>query len=331
MNRVLVMLLLLLAAAGAAAGYGWWDYASRPLAVEPSPTRVRVERGAAVPAIAEALQRAGVQVSGWKLALAARLRGDARAIKAGVYEVRAPTTMRLLLDRLVRGDVLMFEVTVVEGWTFRQMRAALARHPELAHDAEGLDEAALLERIGAQATAAEGWFMPETYRFAPGTSDLEIYRQAYRAMGAALEQAWAGRAADLPLKDPYEVLILASIVEKETGRDADRDKVAAVLVNRLRRGMLLQSDPTTIYGLGERFDGNLRRRDLERDTPYNTYTRSGLPPTPIALPGRASLQAATHPAATRALYFVARGDGSSEFSDDLAAHNRAVARYQLRK
>ena len=331
MNRVLVVLLACLLAAAGALGWALYAYRNQPIPMASTPVRVKIERGAAVDAMTQAMQREGIGVTGWRLWLAVRLRGDARAIKAGVYELAAPLTLAALLDKLVRGDVLMFELTVVEGWTFRQMRAAVDRHPELQHDTAGLSDARVLERVGAGEPHPEGLFFPSTYRFSPGSSDVEVYRQAYRLLKRTLDEAWQARAPDLPVAGPYQALVLASIVEKETGRDADRDKVAAVFVNRLRRGMLLQSDPTTIYGLGEGFDGNLRKRDLQTDGPYNTYTRTGLPPTPIALPGRASIVAAMRPAPIAALYFVARGDGSSEFSDDLGAHNRAVARYQLRR
>jgi UPF0755 protein len=331
MTRFLVSILVVLAVLGAAAGYEWTAYRSQPLALERSPARFRIERGAGLEGIANAVQRAGVALPAWRLWLAARLRGDSRAIKAGTYEVASPLTLAALLDKLVRGDVVLSELTVVEGWTFRQMRAAIARHPDLTHESADWSDALLLERVGATETRPEGLFFPSTYRFSPGASDLEVYRQAYRLMKRTLDDAWAARSAGLPLADAYQALVLASVIEKETGRDADRDKVAAVFVNRLRRGMLLQSDPTTIYGLGERFDGNLRKRDLQADGPYNTYVRPGLPPTPIALPGKASIAAAVRPAPADVLYFVARGDGSSEFSADLSAHNRAVARYQLRR
>jgi UPF0755 protein len=233
-----------------------------------------------------------------------------------------------LFDKMVRGEVLLKDIRFTEGWTFRQMRAAIAQNPDLQHDTLELTDRQVLERVGASETHAEGLFFPSTYFFSPGSSDTEVYRQAYRQLKRLLDEAWANRAAGLPYDNPYHALVMASIVEKETGRDSDRDKVAAVFVNRLRRGMLLQSDPTTIYGIGERFDGNLRKRDLQTDTPHNTYTRAGLPPTPIAMPGMASLQATLHPPTSKALYFVARGDGSSEFSEDLAAHNRAVNKYQ---
>ena len=331
MTRFLVTFFVVLAALAAGAGFEWYAYGSRPVPIERSPARFKVERGAGVAGIARAAQQAGVGVPTWRLWLAARLRGDSRAIKAGTYEVAAPLTLAALLDKLVRGDVVLSELTVVEGWTFRQMRAAVARHPELSHDSAGLSDAQVLERVGAVEAQPEGLFFPSTYRFSPGASDIEVFRQAYRLMKRTLDDAWAARGPDLPLADAYQALVLASVIEKETGRDADRDKIAAVFVNRLRRGMLLQSDPTTIYGLGERFDGNLRKRDLLADGPYNTYARPGLPPTPIALPGKASIAAAVRPAPGDMLYFVARGDGSSEFSADLSAHNRAVARYQLRR
>ena len=220
------------------------------------------------------------------------------------------------------------EVAFIEGWTFRQMRERLDAHPDLRHDSRGLPEREIMRLIGATQESAEGQFFPDTYLFAKQGSDLDVLRRAYRSMQRQLEREWAGRASGLPYADPYQALIMASIVEKETGRDQDRPMVAAVFVNRLRQGMLLQTDPTVIYGLGDRFDGNLRKRDLLTDTPYNTYTRSGLPPTPIAMPGLAALQSALHPAASQAIYFVARGDGSSQFSRTLEEHNQAVNRYQ---
>lgn len=331
MKRVLVVLLLLVVAIAATVGLAVQSYRSHALTMADSPVRVRVDRGMTLPAIAAAMQRQGIDLPAWRLSLAMRLRGDARAIRFGVYEFARPVTLQALLDKMVRGDVVLAELTVVEGWTFRQMREAIARHPELMHDSAAAGEAEILARVEAGETAAEGLFFPSTYRFSPGASDYEVYRQAYRLQRRTLEEAWAARAPGLPLARPYDALILASIVEKETGRGADREHIAAVFVNRLRRGMMLQSDPTTIYGMGSRFDGNLRRSDLSTPTPFNTYTRTGLPPTPIALPGRAAIAAALHPADTKALYFVARGDGTSEFSEDLDSHNRAVARYQLRK
>jgi UPF0755 protein len=250
-----------------------------------------------------------------------------RLIKAGNYEIAPGSTPLGLLDKLVRGDETLRALTLVEGWNFRQVRAALAT-AELKPDSAALGEAALMERLGRTGVAAEGRFFPDTYTYAKGASDLTVLRRALHAMDRQLAAAWEQRAADTPLKTPDEALVLASIVEKETGREADRALVAGVFTNRLRASMLLQTDPTVIYGLGERFDGNLRKRDLQTDTPYNTYTRTGLPPTPISMPGKASLLAAVQPERTKALYFVARGDGSSHFSSSLDEHNRAVGRYQ---
>jgi UPF0755 protein len=331
MKRFLAVVVLGLALLGGAAGWAWWRYAHAPLVLSQPSLQVEIDRGAAGQAIVASLRRQGVAVPGWLYGLALRLRGDGPRIRAGNYELTAPITLAGLLDRLTRGDVTLRDVTLIEGWTFRQVRAALARHPDLKQDAAALDDRQLLERIGATETHPEGLFAPDTYAFARGSSDLEVLRRAYRLQRTVLQDAWTARLArpdPPPYATPYEALIMASIVEKESGRDEDRPKVAAVFVNRLKLGMMLQSDPTTIYGLGEAFDGNLRRRDLIADTPYNTYTRPGLTPTPIAMPGRAAIAAALDPARIPALYFVARGDGSSEFSNDLAAHNRAVARYQ---
>jgi UPF0755 protein len=228
--------------------------------------------------------------------------------------------------------VLMRDIVLIEGWNWRQVRAALAAQPDLRQDTAGLDDATILARLGATEGHPEGLFAPDTYAFVRGTSDLDVLRRAYQLQRRRLAEAVAAAAErKLPYRSEYEVLIMASIIEKETGREEDRAKVAAVFVNRLRRGMMLQSDPTTIYGLGEAFDGNLRRSHLTTDTPYNTYTRHGLTPTPIAIPGRASIVAALDPAPITALFFVSRGDGTSEFSDDLAAHNRAVNRYQRKQ
>ena len=264
----------------------------------------------------------------WAFEALVRVLGKAGEIKAGSYEIGAGTTPLTLLDKLVRGEFVLSEIVFIEGWSFRQLRDALDRHPHVTHDTKGLSDAEVLGRLAARAPHPEGLFFPDTYRFPKRASDLEILRGAYRAMEKRLETAWAQRQTDLPVGSPYEALILASIVEKETGRGEDRAMVAAVLANRLRIGMKLQADPTVIYGLGEKFDGNLRKRDLIADTPYNTYTREGLPPTPIALPGLASLEAAVNPARSEALYFVARGDGTSEFSRTLEEHNRAVTKYQ---
>ncbi len=226
------------------------------------------------------------------------------------------------------GQAAQSEFSIIEGWTFNQFRTALNTNPAIRHDSTSLPEAEILRRIGAAEPYAEGLFFPDTYYFVKGTSDLALLKRAYKTMQLHLQESWQERTLNLPFKSAYEALILASIVEKETGQASDRSMIAAVFINRLRKGMLLQTDPTVIYGLGENFDGNLRKRDLLADTSYNTYTRTGMPPTPIALPGLASIQATLHPASTDALYFVARGNGSSQFSNTLNEHNNAVNRYQ---
>ena len=274
------------------------------------------------------MREAGISVDPTLLSLLARAGRADTAIKAGSYSINEGATPRQLLDKLLKGKVTQGELTLVEGWTFSQWRARLDRHPDLRHDAAGLSEAQLLERLGIRASSLEGLLFPDTYLFDKQSSDLDLFARAHRAMQRKLDAEWVQRAQGLPYKSPQEALIMASIIEKETGREADRQLVAAVFVNRLRKGMLLQTDPTVIYGLGSRFDGNLRKRDLQSDSPYNTYMRAGLPPTPIAMPGLASLRAALNPAGSDVLYFVARGDGSSEFSRTLDEHNRAVNKYQ---
>ncbi|MGP1691356.1 MAG: endolytic transglycosylase MltG [Giesbergeria sp.] len=316
------LLLLVLALAGAA---WWWLHA--PLPMGEAAIELAIEPGTSPRGVARDVQAAGVRTDARLLYWWFRLSGQSRLIKAGNYEIAPGSTPLGLLDKLVRGDETLRALTLVEGWNFRQVRAALAT-AELKPDSAALGEAALMERLGRTGVAAEGRFFPDTYTYAKGASDLTVLRRALHAMDRQLAAAWEQRAADTPLKTPDEALVLASIVEKETGREADRALVAGVFTNRLRASMLLQTDPTVIYGLGERFDGNLRKRDLQTDTPYNTYTRTGLPPTPISMPGKASLLAAVQPERTKALYFVARGDGSSHFSSSLDEHNRAVGRYQ---
>jgi UPF0755 protein len=324
---VLLSVLLLGSAAAAYVGVRWY-VDERPLAMTAERVEFRVKPGASARGVAQAANEAGLAVNEDAFVAVARVTGAAQGLRAGRYAVERGTTLAQLMARLKAGDVLREKLTVVEGTTFREMRALLAATPELKQDSAGLSAAQLLKAIGASETHPEGLFAPDTYVYDPGSSDLDIWRQAYRAQMAALQDAWSARAAELPYKSPYEALIMASIIEKETGQAGERAQIGGVFVNRLKRGMLLQTDPTIIYGLGEKFDGNLRKRDLLADGPYNTYTRAGLPPTPIALPGRAAIDAALRPATTDALYFVARGDGTSQFSATLDAHNRAVDKYQ---
>lgn len=310
-------------------GGAWWI--QQPLVLRADPVEVTIPSGASAQAVAQNLAGAGIEVNAKWLYAWFRVSGQSRAIKAGSYEFSQGATPASLLDKMVRGEVVMRNVIFVEGQTFRELRAALDKAEQLRHETLGLSDAALMEKLGKAGVHPEGRFFPDTYLYAKGSSDLSILQAALQAMDQKLAAAWSQRVPGLALKSPLEALILASIVEKETGRASDRPMISAVFNNRLRLGMLLQTDPTVIYGLGNRFDGNLRKRDLRTDSPWNTYTRAGLPQTPIAMPGLASLQAAVQPASTPALYFVARGDGTSQFSATLQEHNRAVNRYQLGK
>jgi UPF0755 protein len=319
---VLAVLLIIVSASG----FFW--LVSSPLALKSDKLDFNIARGSSLRAAAGEIAAAGAPLDPWMLVVLGKLLRVEASIKAGSYEVGRGITARQLLNKLTRGDVTQGEIVFIEGWTFRQMRLRLDAHPDLRHDTRGLPESEIMRSFGAQEKVAEGLFFPDTYLFDKQSRDAEVLVRAYRAMQRHLAREWRSRAPGLPYSEPYQALIMASVVEKETGRDQDRPLVAAVFVNRLRQGMLLQTDPTVIYGLGERFDGNLRKRDLLNDTPYNTYTRMGLPPTPIAMPGLASLQAALRPATSQAIYFVARGDGSSQFSPTLEEHNQAVNRYQ---
>jgi UPF0755 protein len=325
LSRRLSALLVIVVAAGAAA---WWWVTREPLPLPQQPFAFSVRSGATLRAVARELTAAGVLPADWMLVALARLSGVDRTIKAGNYELPAGTTLAGLLAKLSQGDATQMSVTIVEGWTVRDLRQALRGDAEIVPASADLSDSDLMHVVDATATQPEGWFFPDTYFFAPGTSDISILARAHRSMLQRLDAAWAARAPGLPLGSPYEALILASIVEKETGRAADRPLIASVLLNRLQRGMRLQADPTVIYGLGARFEGTLSKLDLDTDSAYNTYTRDVLPPTPIALPSQASLDAVLHPPLTPYLYFVSRGDGTSEFSDNLADHNRAVAKYQ---
>ncbi len=324
LSAMLLPVLLL----GAISAWMIW-YASHPLSVAGDRVEVTVAHGTSMRQVAGQFSGAGVEVSPFVLYWLARLGGHADHIKAGRYSIDTGITPRGIIDKLVRGEVVLSEIAFIEGWTFAQMRRALDAHADLIHDSKGIKDDALLMLIGATELHPEGLFFPDTYRFNKGASDLDVLRQAYAEMHKRLMGAWEKRAPDVPLESAYDALILASIVEKETGRAEDRPLVASVFVNRLKTGMMLQTDPTVIYGMGERFDGNLRRGDLTTATPYNTYTRAGLPPTPIAMPGLASIQAVLNPPVSDYYYFVSKGDGSSHFSRDLAEHNKAVRRFQL--
>ena len=324
MRRFFAMVVFLAALIAGAAAF----WVNQRLSLTAETVDLTVEPGMSARAVSQAMVDAGVQTSPWLLYAWFRLSGDARQIKAGSYEIERGATPVSLLQKLVRGEQALRAVTLVEGWTFAQVRAALLKAEHLTQATRELESNSIMKSLGRPGVHPEGRFFPDTYTYAKGSSDLEVLKRALQAMDERLAAVWQQRAPDSPLKTPDEALILASIIEKETGVPSDRPLIAGVFVNRLRIGMRLQTDPTVIYGLGPAFDGNLRRRDLLADTPWNTYTRAGLPPTPIAMPGQSSLLAAVQPGATQALYFVARGDGSSHFSASLDEHNRAVNRYQ---
>ena len=319
------LLALITSLLGAVAAVSWL---ASPIGQPGKTLDLLVEPKASAQAVANQVASAGALVNPTALYVWFRLSGQSRQIKAGTYELESDITPRRLLEKLVNGEQALRSVTLVEGWTFKQVRQAIDRLDDVRHDSRDMAPQAIMQALGRAGQHPEGRFFPDTYRYAKGSSDLGLLQSALKAMDAQLAQAWEARAPQSPLKSADQLLTLASIVEKETGVESDRGPVAAVFHNRLRIGMRLQTDPSVIYGLGDAFDGNLRKADLQRDTPYNTYTRAGLPPTPIAMPGRSSLLAAAAAPASSALYFVARGDGSSQFSATLDEHNRAVNRYQ---
>jgi UPF0755 protein len=321
-----VFLLAALAVLGIGGGFLWWVY--QPLTTRVPAVDLSIEPGTLPRGVAQAVRDAGVNVNPDLLYAWFRLSGQDKLIKAGSYELTSGITPHRLLAKLARGEESLRAVTLVEGWNIRQVRAALAKAEALKPDSKNLDEKALMAALGRAEVHPEGRFFPDTYTYSKGASDLAVLKRAMRAMDKRLAEAWAQRTPASVAKTPDEALILASIVEKETGKASDRTLISAVFNNRLRTGMPLQTDPTVIYGMGESFNGNLRKVDLQTDTPWNTYTRPGLPPTPISMPGKASLLAAVQPAEGKFLYFVAKGDGTSHFSASLDEHNRAVNKYQ---
>jgi UPF0755 protein len=331
-GRFLVVALLAaiaVAGVGAAVVKAWW---TTPLAISGAPVTVDIARGETLAAIARDLEGRGVLEHPRWLAACARLTGADARIRAGEYSVTPGTTPETLLRLLQAGEVVRHSVTVVEGWTFHELRRALEQQAALDNTQHGRTDAEVMRVLGEDGTPPEGLFFPDTYLYGKGTTDLQILRQARERMRRELDAAWQARAGDLPLATAYEALILASIVERETANPGERPRIAGVFFERLRIGMRLQTDPTVIYGLGPAFDGNLRRSDLERDGPYNTYTRAGLPPTPIALPGAESLRAVVNPDRRGELYFVATGlpDRTHHFSRTLAEHEAAVRQYVAR-
>jgi UPF0755 protein len=320
-----VFFLVVLAAVAAGAWAVWW--VDHPMTLSAPSLDLSIEPRTLPRAVAQAVKEAGVDVNPDLLYWWFRVSGESRRIKAGSYELEAGITPHRLLSKLARGEESLRAVTLVEGWNWRQLRAALASADQLKPDSAALADATLMQMLGRPGIAPEGRFFPDTYTYSKGSSDIAVLKRALRAMDKRLAQAWSQRSPDTAVKTPDEALVLASIVEKETGKAADRTLVSTVFNNRLKVGMPLQTDPSVIYGLGDKFNGNLRKSDLQADTPWNTYTRAGLPPTPISMPGKASLLAAVRPAPGKFLYFVARGDGSSHFSQNLDEHNRAVNKY----
>ena len=287
-----------------------------------------IEPGTTPRGVAQAIADAGSDVSPPLLWLWFRVSGQARGIKAGSYEITTEMSPKSVLTMLVRGEETLKNITLVEGWTFKQFRQALAKADNLKLTTQNLSDQDIMAQLGRPDQHPEGRFYPDTYTYAKGATDLSVMKRALKSMDQHLNQIWSQQKNRTTIKSPDELLILASIVEKETGRASDRPLISAVFHNRLKIGMRLQTDPTVIYGMGSTFDGNLRKADLKTDTPYNTYTRAGLPPTPIAMPGKAAMLASIEPASSNALYFVAKGDGTSHFSQSLNEHNQAVNKYQ---
>jgi len=306
-------------------------YAVSPLKLQPSSQEIVIQPKSGLKSIANQLVAQGVLKEPWRFMLLARLLNKEQFLQAGIYTLNKNISPYQLLLSLNHGKTTQGSITFIEGRTFEQMRQKLAVNDAVKQSIGGLSEAEILKLIGSPYSVAEGLFFPDTFYFDRNSPDIELLRISYNAMQVKLEKAWQNREQNLPYKNSYQALIMASIIEKETGKANERPMIAGVFVNRLRLGMRLQTDPTVIYGMGIRFDGNIRKKDLSIDTPYNTYTRSGLPPTPIAMPGLAAIEAALHPAKTQALYFVGKGDGSHEFSNNLVEHNRAVVKYQLKK
>jgi len=332
--KLKITLSALIATAILATAYLYFDYQdfmNTPLVIDKQAVNLDISPGRSLKSVAKELARKKIISSARYLEWAARVRGDATQIQAGEYILSSRILPNEFLDMLVRGDVVQYSFTIIEGWNTRQLLDALKADPVLVYSLAEANAGTLMSELGLQGNMhAEGWFLPETYHYIRGDTDKTVLRRAHAAMQKQLDAAWQDRADNLPYKTAYEALIMASIVEKETGQADERNKIAGVFVRRLQKGMKLQTDPTVIYGIGDKYDGNIRRRDLKTDTPYNTYTRKGLPPTPIAMPGVAAIRAALHPAQGKELYFVARGDGSHVFSSTLREHNNAVIKYQLK-
>lgn len=317
---------MLLTALCAAGGLAYWS--NQAIFFNQESIDFSIKPGSSLRSASRQIRDANVPINPYLFELLARVTGKANQLKAGAFEAKSDESPLALLNKIANGEFSHSSLAIIEGWSFKQMRAAIDANADIKHDTRGWSDQEIVKKIDAEFNAAEGLFFPDTYLFAKGSSDLEVYQLAHQSMMKRLKDAWQNRAENLPYKTPYDALVMASIIEKETGQASERAMIAAVFINRLRSGMLLQTDPTVIYGMGEKYKGKIRKIDLQTDTPYNTYTRGGLPPTPIALPGLASLAAALNPAQSSAYYFVAKGDGTSHFSQNLDEHNRAVNKYQ---
>jgi UPF0755 protein len=330
LKSFLIILLL-----GAVAGILIWNYYKEflvtPLAIPEQGMVLTISQGQTLRSLATELEQKKILEDARLLRLYGRLHHKATQIKAGEYRLSRGLTPISLLDLLVAGKTISYSITLVEGWSFKQMMQKINRHPQLQHTLKGMTQEQIMQRLGHAGEHPEGRFFPDTYLYPKGFSDLDLLKRAYKRMQTTLEEAWEQHPKDFPLKSSYELLIMASIVEKETGRAGERDRIAGVFIRRLNKGMKLQTDPTVIYGMGDKYKGNIRRKDLRKPTPYNTYVIPALPPTPICMPGRESIFAVVHPADEKALYFVAKGDGSHQFSATLRQHNAAVRKYQLKK
>ncbi len=332
-KKLFALIAVLLLAGMLAAGWLYTDYqrfTTMPLAIN-EPVAFEIKSGDSLRVIARRLAEQKIVGAPLYLRLLGRQTGLASRLKVGEYELLPEHTPQSILALFASGKVKQYAFTIIEGWSFSQLREALAQDGVITHSLQDKSDAELMAAIGAEGLHPEGQFLPDTYHFPRGTSDVEFLKRAHQSLQTVLSQTWEQRTENLPIKTPYEALILASIVEKETGVPAERPEIAGVFVRRLQKGMRLQTDPTVIYGMGDEYQGDIRFRDLRKDTPYNTYTRHGLPPTPIAMAGKAAIEAALNPADGRSLYFVAKGDGSHYFSATLQEHNRAVRKYQLKR
>lgn len=326
----LILFIVILAVAIGLFAQNWLQNAETRVVTE-QPRNITVANGASMRGFAEQLVNEGLLEEKWSFLFWARYRSLSSSLKAGEYKIPANASMNDLLHLVTSGQVIDYPVTFIEGWSFKQLRAALAKQDQLKHVIDKLDDQSLMKALGAEGIHPEGRFYPDTYHYTASMTDLDILRQAYNKMDQFIEAEWLKRDDGLPLENRDQALTLASIIEKETGAEIERPLIAGVFINRLRKGMLLQTDPTVIYGMGDSYKGNIRRKDLRKDTPYNTYTRAGLPPTPIAMPGGEAIKATLHPAETNALYFVAKGDGTHYFSSTLREHNNAVNKYQINR